>query len=556
MRRSWRTRALVAVAATASLTIVACRGKGCRGEVTTDDGPKKPQGGAFAACSGSPSAAKPAKSASVPARIFTDITPTMQGFAGYGGKATSLRGLHQHIDVAVGEAAAPNPRRCSLGAQWKCNKWNADEKKCDWYTTTPAVLCGEKSPDYGSPSTYLAANDTSKLDEVLVRRPVEAKLDADKHVDPDWLDDADLTVIVSSGLESGPITTAATVAPSEACKGGPSPACLTRALVERTKEGFGAWIVLLQLPFEGSFVADVPVDSKYLASTKTHVDELKKVASGETTPYLGVDFQVGSQQSIWSTTRGPGFSRFSYKGVRPLLVLALSRNPDTGRTFVKSLLEKLKGDPALRPGKMSAEDAFSAIELAPLAGSSFAPGAPEMAPKDVEPQKGIDPGASAEFQFGSPGASERGAWGEVACGGKGKGWVVSRYTATPGAVPLPGYVKESVYLDGPSSDEPLPLKLSLQERVEGQPAFRIFLSCEPLAARADSWAIEYLLHAKMELDDKGLEATWLGRASAPNVYEMPERTYGLKEVATAVLRQAVTRDSCLTRVRLTVKRRQ
>jgi hypothetical protein len=35
---------------------------------------------------------------------------------------------------------------------------------------------------------------------------------------------------------------------------------------------------------------------------------------------------------------------------------------------------------------------------------------------------------------------------------------------------------------------------------------------------------------------------------------MPERTYGLREIATAVLKQAVTRDACVTRVRVTVKR--
>ncbi len=552
MQRSWKTRICVFAASAASLAIVACGKKGAN----PSDGPKKPTGGVFAACSGAPPAPKAAQSANVPGRIFTDITPTMQGFAGYGGKATSLRGLHEHLDDAVGEAGAPSPARCSLGAQWKCNKWNDKEKKCEWYTTTPAVLCPKERPDYGSPSTYLAANDTAKLDEVLVRRPVAEKVDPDKPAAPDWLDDAGLTVIVSSGLESGPITTAATVAPSEVCKGGPSPACLTRALVERTKEGYGAWLVVLELPFDGSFVADVPVDPKYLSTTKAHVDDLKKVAIGETTPYLGVDFQVRSQQPIWSTTRGPGFSRFSYKGVRPLLVLALTRNPETGRTFVKSFLQKLKDDPALRPGRMSAEDAFAAIELAPLASSTFTLSAPELAPKDAEPQKGLDPAALAEFRFSGPGASERGAWADVDCGAKGKGWVVSRYASTPGAVPLPAFVKEGVYLEGPSSDEPLPAKLSLQERVEAQPAFQIFLSCEPLVPRGDPWAIEYLLHAKSELDDRVLDATWLGRASAPNVYEMPERTYGLKEVATAVLRQAVTRDSCLTRVRLTAKRRQ
>ena len=548
MQDSSRTSAVLGCVA--ALALVACGKK----DADPGSGHVKPPGGSFAACSGMPILPKPAKAATVPARIFTDITPTMQGFAGYGGTATALRVVHQLVDVAVGEAGAPKPRRCSLGAQWQCNKWNDQEKKCDLYGTTPAVRCIDNPPDYGAPSTYLAANDTSKLDEVLVRKPVPAKVDPDKPVEPDWLDDAGLTVIVSSGVESGPMTTTGSVAPAEACKGGPSPACLARALGERVKEGFGAWLVVFQLPFDGSFIADVPVDAKYLGTTKTHVEELKKVASGETTPYLGIEFQVGAQQQVWGTTRGPGFSRFFYKGVRPLLILALSRSPEMGRVFVKSLIDRVKSDPALRPGKMSPDDAFSAIELAPLSPSSFAASALELAPRDSEPQKGLDPAALAEFRFSGPGASDRGAWADVACGAKGQSWVLSRYTKRPGAVAVPPYVKESVYLDGPSSDEPLPARVSLQELVDGQPAFRIFTSCGPLSTRGEPWAIEYLLHTKSELDDKAVEATWLARASAPNVYEMPERTYGLREVATAVLREAVTRDTCLTKVRLTITR--
>jgi hypothetical protein len=553
MRRWSRIDSLIFVAA------VLGAGPGCHTgpdeKATSAAGSKKPSGGTFAACNGAPVPAKPAKPASVPARIFTDITPTMQGFAGYGGKATSLREIHRSIDVAVGEAGAPSPRRCSLGAQWKCATWNDAEKKCDSYYTTPAVQCDEKvTPDYGAPTTYLAANDTSKLDEVLVRKPVPEKVVADAPPAPDWLDDAGLTVIVSSGLEPGPITTPPSVSPAESCKAGPSPACITRSLVERTKEGFGAWLITANLPFDGSYVADVPVDAKYLESAKTHVADLKKIATGETTPYFGLDLEVRAQQQIWSTTRGPGYSRFSYKGVRPLLIVAMSRNPDTGRAFAKSLVDKLRADPALRPGKLSAEEAFASIELGPLAGSTFAPGALELLSKDAEPQKGLDPAELAEFRFGGGGASERGAWSDVSCGAKGKGWLLARYATTPGAVALPPYVKETVRLEGPSSDEPLPAMVSHQERVEGQPAFRVFVGCGPLATRSEPWAVEYLLYGKSELDEKALEATWLARASAPNVYEMPERTYGLREVATAVLKQAVTRDTCASRVRVTVKR--
>ncbi len=508
----------------------------------------------FASCVGASSSAGSVKPPTVSARILTDITPTMQGFAGFGAKATALRQVHSTIDVAAGEATAPGPKRCSIGARWECRKLQeGDKTKCVEWVTTPAVMCDAKAPDYGTPSTYSATTETSKLDEILVRKPIPEKVDPDHPVAPDWLDEAGLTVIVSSGIEPGPLSTGAATTAREACQAGPSPACVAKALVERVKEGFGVWAATVMLPFDGSYVADVPVDAKYLAATKAHLEGLKKVAAGEATLFQGVEFTAGVQAAVYS--RGANHSRFLYKGLRPLLVLALSRSPETGRAFLRSLREKLQADPALRPGKMAFDDVFAASELAPLASTTYALKNLELAPAGAGGQGDLDPAALAEFHLGAPGASANGAWAEISCGGQGKAWALAKYEAKAPAIPLPVFIKESTQLQGPSSNETLPDRSSTAQNAPGgEPAFRIFTTCAPLAPRANPWVIEYLFHAKSELDESMMGGQWFAKGSAPNSYEMPERLYGLREIATAVLRQTVIHERCVQKVRLSVKR--
>lgn len=509
--------------------------------------------GGFATCTGPAAGAKPAKPPSIAGRIFTEITPTMQGFTGGAGKATSLRQVHGLIDVAVGEATSPGPKRCSLGAKWVCARYEeTDKTKCAAWTTSPAVLCNEKVSDYGAPPTYSAVTETSKLDEILVRKPVPEKVDPDHPAPPDWLDEAGLSVFVSSGIEPGPVSTSAAATAKDACASGPSPACIARALSDRAKEGYGVWAVTILLPYTGSYVADVPVDAKYLNATKAHLEGIKKVAAGEATPFAGVELKADSQIPVFS--RGASYSRFAYRGVRPLLVFALSRNHEAGRTFVRSLTDKLKADPALRTGKMAYEDVVGSIELAPLAFAKYSLSPPEMAPRGPGGQGDIDPTALAEFHLTNPGASSNGSWADVSCGAQGKAWVLAKFSHAPPAIPVPSFVKQSVRLDGPSSNATLPAKTSLAQRTGEEPVFRIFASCGPLTARPEPWAIEYLMQAKSELDEPALGSAWFARASAPNAYEMPERAYGLREIFTAVLRQAVTVEYCSQKIRLNIKR--
>lgn len=507
----------------------------------------------FAECSGPQAAPKPGSAPTISGQIYTDITPTMQGFAGGVGSSTSLRQVHNHLEVAVSEATSPGPRRCSLGAKWVCAKYQEPElRKCVSWGTTPAVVCASRPADYGAAATYAAVTETSKLDDVLVRRPVPEKVDPDHPAPVDHLDEARLTVIVSSGIEPGALTTGAGVTAAQACAAGSNPACVASALVERAKEGFGVWAVTVALPFQGTYVADVPVDAKFLGATKGHLESLDKVAAGQTTPFVGVDFNATSQTAF--NARGASSSKYTYEGLRPLLVIALSRDHTAGRAFVKAFTEKLRADPALRPGKMVFEDVVGAVELSPLAADSYALAPLELAPKGPAGQGDTPPGALAEFHVSAPGASVGGSWADVSCGANGKAWLLAHYKATPPLIPLPGYIKQTVWLDGPSSNEVLPPKTSVSQRNGEDPAFRIFASCGPLAARPEAWAVEYLMRAKSEVDPSALGTAWFARVSAPNAYEMPERVYGLSEVFGAVLRQAVNKEYCAQKVRINIRR--
>jgi hypothetical protein len=556
-RRPERTWSLVALA-----LLVACeRAPGQPAVVAPGASTLAPAAPALATATESPNltacevpkaTATTTATSTIPARIFTDITPTMQGYAGAGARSSSLRRVHRMLDEAAAEATSVNPTRCSLGAKWQCLQADAvDRKKCVAWGTTPAVLCKGKVPDYGAPATYSAGLETSRLDEVLARKPAPGEVDPDHQRAPDWLDQAGLTVVVSSGFEPGPLASNST-STDAACAAGPGPACISAALVERAREGYGVWIATLLLPFDGRYPADVPVDVRYLNDVKAHIGGLNMVATGQSTRYAGVAFKLGAQEP--QRARGLNHSRFVYKGVRPLVFIALSRNHEAGRRFIKSLEAKLSGEPALRPGSMAFPDFFSSAELAPLGRTRYALGALELAPKGAGGQGDIDPAALAEFRFGNAGRSANGAWGEVNCGANGKGWVLARLNATPPALGHQAFATDELTMEGPTGIEPLPAQTSLARRNGGELLFRIFTSCAPLAERPSPWVIEYLLKVKTTVDQKALDAAWFSVNSAINVHEFPERVYGLREVAAAVVQQSVTHEGCLQRARLMVVR--
>ncbi|MBM4320720.1 MAG: hypothetical protein FJ125_12375, partial [Deltaproteobacteria bacterium] len=459
----------VAVALALALALLGPAGGGCDSPAPrpAPAAPVRPQqqvAGAPAAAVARPGAPAAPAAAAPPtvrptqaSRVFVDVSRSKRGHVGPRAKKTALRQLQRLIDVSLGEAGAPGPERCSLGAVPYCVRWqeqDAGPKKCVGWAATPAINCSGKAPDYGQPGLYGAAS--SGAQSVLLRAPLPPTIDPDHPPAPDWLDQAELSVLVLSGPEPGPATPPAGASALEVCRGGPSPACLALALAARAAEGYGIWLVAVALEFDGSYMVDVPVDKRFVAAAQEHLRAVERVPVGGHTRYLGIDLKVSGQQPLPDR---PGSSLFVYQGVRPLLIMALSRNLDKGRSFVRALTGKLAGDPAIPPGKMLPQDVVHAVELAPLGLPSYRLLSVEKAPPGPGERGGqgdLDPAALSELRLTGSGADASGLWGGIFCGAKGKAWVVVRYAELPGAIPPPGYLRTSLALVGPTGPEPVP----------------------------------------------------------------------------------------------------
>lgn len=488
-------------------------------------------------------------------RVFVDVSTSFKGFAA--AKGVALRQLHTSIDVAMTEAGAPGAGRCTLGARQECGKWGDDDagkKVCEAWVTTPPVDCTSKSPDAASPTIYSAT--ATKIDAALVHLAEPAKFDPDHRPPPDLVDEASLTVIVTSGPTAGALSGAPGEQATALCKLGPTPACVSAALQERAAAGYGIWIVAALLPFDGSFVADVPKDPKHLVEIEDHLKQIKAIAPGSAPRFSGIDFKVFPPTPVQGDVR---LSSFRYQGVRPVLIYVLSRDAQKGRRFVSSLTSKLTSDPAIPPGKMKADEVVSSVELAPLAVGKYKLKAIEKAAVGKDPcaEKGplqcMDPQSLAEFRLppGTSKASEGGVEADVKCGSKGKSWVLVPFEEP--ATTLPPFVSQRAEVLGPRRDNGLPEKVGFPAvLVDGQPAFRLGASCAPLSPRPTAWVVEYEMRRKLAINaDK---AGWWAEMSAPNAYQMPERAYGLREVAMSVLERSVAKDAPMGRIKLNLTR--
>jgi hypothetical protein len=548
-------------AALAGLALLALACMASCGKASAPSGPDAAAGSTTAAAA--VSSAQPAPPAppkpSMAGRVFVDTSQGMKGFAGPSIKVAGLRDVHLQIDLAMSEAGAPGAKRCTLGATIPvCTKTEERDggKVCTEYGVVAnkanPVACPDKVPDWGNTQTYL--NETSGAEEILVRKPRPAVYNVDRPPPPDYLDDAGLTVMVLSGFEKGATTAAAGTSAADICKEGPSPACIAASLTERVREGFGVWLTALYMLFDGAFIADAPIDPGFLARPREHLKALKEVTAGATSRYAGIEFNIGPQKPI--PGQPPTVTSIQYKGVRPLLILAFSRDFDKGRRFMNSLTDRLRRESAILPGKMTGEDAVHSIELGPVALPTYeiesiekaAPGPPPMG------QGAVDPVALNEFRLESANPEGGVSIANISCGTKGKSWVIAKIAQRAPAAPLPDYLQTSTLLRGPRSEFGQIDQVCKFEQPQGLPAFRIFVRCEPLGVRPHPWPIEFELRRKVSLDQAQADKAWWADLSTDRLYEMPERVYGVRQVVLTLLNQVTAGDADQGRIRLNVRR--
>ena len=450
------------------------------------------------------------------ARVFVDTSGSMFGFFGrrVGNKVTAL---HSEVDAAIAELGLGAAKKCTVGETVKCSD----------VPMTPAEL--------GNPSHY--HERTSCLDRTLARAPLPAKIDPNHPPDPDLLDDAKLTLLITDGMEaSGGGGAAKDASP---CASGADPVCLTSLLRARIDEGYGVWFIGVLLPFEGTHYPERPLIDAYFKQAKDHVAELKFDARN-----LGVTFGINGRLSTDSRT---GTSSYPYEGYKPLLVLVLSRDVRLGRSLVTALAAKLKAAP-IQPGKMKPEDTVQSLELAPLNAASVHPLKVEMAPPGD--QQGIPPAALAEFRVEGSAPIADGVSSKVWCGSGGKGLLVLSYQRGDDGM-LPHYLHEEVVL---TADKDAPPGALAPPVAIGAGRVRTGVNCSALPKGHTE--LRLALETRTALDD-GLSANeWWTRAhwSSEDNWKMPERLYGLDDLVLPILRARSARTSPWGTIRVHVQR--
>ncbi len=496
--------------------------------------------------------APPQPKPTIAGRLFVDVSKGVRGFAPVGPKSASFKAFHRQIEVALAEAGVAAPTRCSLGAMVKCGPPPEDGGKRRCWLTAP-VLCypQTKMPNWADAGNYSA--DSSKLDSVLVPKPVQERVNPDEPPQPDWVDEAGLSVIVAGSVVPAAVDTGGVESSASACSGGPSPQCIGAALADRAKAGYGIWLISASLSFDGVYFADVPVNPSYVSAASAHLKEVKEIAIGEQPRFPGIDLRVGSQYP--SGIPAITLSSFQYRGVRPLLVIALTRDVEQGRRFTASLVKRLSEDITVRPGAMPPEQAVHAIELAPLALASYRPAALALAARQSED---VTAAAQRDFLTLAPAnVDAKGASIPIQCGERGKAWLLGQYAVLPAPTPLPPPVRQRPTLIGPLLDgKSPPAGLGRVEELPEGGGFRILSDCSVLGENGGEQTILWGLRRQVSIDEAALAKAWWSEQSAPNSYEMPERVYGLKEIVLSVLRLATIGNAPMGLYQLDVRRKR
>jgi len=367
--------------------------------------------------------------------------------------------------------------------------------------------------DFDKASTYSARD--SRLD-LFFAAPKENNTATNKTVDP--IDPFHVAVLITDGMEAS----AANSNSAEPCLAGADPRCMAYLMKQRAEKGYGIWAVLLLMPFKGTHYAERPLDDSQWQRIQQHVSAL-----GQDPFFPGVKFTVSRQGS--STP----FTSYQFEGSKPVLVLVVSRDVQAGRAIANEFSEAVKRERVVQP-----TNGVYTIELAPLSVSTrkiedvrFAKSAPvkDLSLISHRKEKGFfnltaqcDRGGSASFDVIT---SESGGPNVIPEGVRAQ-YVLSR--SESGGLP-----EDNLKSEGLGND--LVLRTHCNLINPGQ-----FKTC-------------LAFQAKLSLDEND-KAFWQA-LSSENMFEAPERLYGLKEMILDVLRFSTQKPRPTDAVLFTLERK-
>ena len=471
----------------------------------------------------------PAPAPSIAAQLFIDTSGSMAGFFGASrsprdGGAT-LAAVHEEIASALSESGLSSLRTCTVG----------DSVKCDSVPSAPAKLA--------SPAMY--HERTSRLDLVLSRVAPPGRIDPNHPPPPDSLDGAQLTMLITDGMEVAAETAGS--GGSASCASGADPTCVRTLLEKRIAEGFGVWLIGVLLPFNGTHFPERNLTSLYFEQARAHVDQLKFDAKN-----LGVSFAITGKLGIDAST---GKSTYSYRGYRPLLMFVFSRDAALARGVVSGVVEKLRKAP-IQPGKMNSQDTVQSVELAPLTATSVRATRIAVVPRPEQEKifgSGFDPAKLVELKLGDSAPLGNGVSQRVWCGANGRSMLYVEYQRAGDRL-VPPYIAEHVVL-GPDSQPPAPPGSVAPPTTGDGDRIRTGLNCAALSP-GPNIEIGFALETQLTLDESQLERQWWSHTawSSSDSWQMPERVYRLEDIVLPVLRARVARPSNWGRVVFHVKR--
>ena len=411
------------------------------------------------------------------ALIVTDISGSMNGFAQPG--TTRLYTLHEQLQQAARDAvAASDPNntkidRCYLGDKLDCQTQHTLQD----LTNSAVYRAGQSRLDL-----FLAKDKTEDAKDPLAGRR--------------------LVVLVTDGMAAQKEG----AGNGGTCLGSADPQCVAYLLKQRVQEGYGVWLALVLTPFRGTHYAERPLDDALWQKTTQHVAALNQNPG----PYFnGVTTQA--------TRNGDGgtFEAFQFEGVKPLLIMALSPDPATGRKFIQQLGASLKNAPVAQPA-----GAVYTMELAPL-----------TPPRRQISKVGLDPSIPADKVQQVKSARQGDYYSYKAnCTRDGETTVLLDWADADAGTPLPEGVRFAYQLKQSGGNLPAQL-LVPQDITDKDKGAKVRLSCKQL--REGCYTACLGLEAGLQLD--AAAGGFWSALSADNTYEAPERLYGLRELVQQVL---------------------
>ena len=395
-------------------------------------------------------------------RLAVDLSGSMMGFL----RAGSLRivQLHEELYGALGDSVAGQGQVCLVGGKVSC------------LASPPAAAW------FGQSSRYT-------LGESRFNIPLDLHSDFSPA-------DQSLTVVTTDGVFSGASTG---TAEDDGCAAGATVACVANRLNDLAHAGYGVWLLPITLDFDGIVYAERAMDSDMFKRVEQNIPEGASV----------------------SNFRASTDARYTYKGQRPILIWAVSRDIATGRAFIRKLSERLA---AVEIGQKQ-EFPMRPYELAPLVRPSV----------DIEPLRVLSHGTRG-FSIGAHQRFPGGLQHTIRCGSDDKAMLTTTVQpSVPGlAVQAPASVPEGAVFRAEAQGNQL----------------RTGIVCEPFAKATRTPINLAITQSGDELP--ALDA--IQRFHSRDSFSMPHRIFGVADISERVLRASVQRNKHLATLQICLER--